>query len=509
MSLLGVDVGTTGCKAIVFRRDGEILGQGYEEYPLIHPRPGWAELDPNGVWEAVCRAISAAVGQAGSGDPVRALATSVQGEAVTPVSSSGEVLAPSPVTFDGRTVPYENWWVERLGRDRIFALTGMPLHPMYTINKIMWWQREQPEIYRRAAKFLCYGDFVLGKLGVTPTIDTSMAGRTMAFDLRENRWSSEILAAAGVDPAKLPEVAPAGVPVGTLPDATCDALGLPRGVLAATGGHDQPCGALGSGISEPGLAMDATGTVECITPIFAAPVLTPAMQESNYCCYHHVVPGLYASLAFNFTGGSLLRWYRDQFGAIEQEEARVSGLDVYDIMIGKAAGGPSSVFVLPHFTMTGTPWFDAHSRGAILGLTLATTRAEVVKGLLDGITYEMRLNLERLSGAGVRVERLRAIGGGAKSRTWMQLKADIFGRPVSSLNVSEAACLGAAMLAGVAVGEYASPQEAARELVRVVDTFDPRPEEAARYEEAYQVYRDLYPTLRELSRRIGGLPTSV
>jgi xylulokinase len=425
---------------------------------------------------------------------------------VTPVSAEGEVLAPSPVTFDGRTVPYEEWWEERLGRDRIFTLTGMSLHPMYTINKIMWWQRERPEIYRRAWKFLCYGDFVLWKLGVPPTIDFSMAGRTMAFDLRENRWSPEILEAAGVDPAKLPDIAPSATAVGTVPDAVCEQLGLPRGVIAATGGHDQPCGAFGSGIGEPGLAMDATGTVECITPIFDAPVLTESMRQNNYCCYHHVVAGLYASLAFNFTGGSLLRWYRDQFGAIEVEEARVSGLDVYDIMIGKAAGGPSPVFVLPHFTMTGTPWFDPHSRGAILGLTLATTKEQILKGLLDGITYEMRLNLDRLGEAGVRVDRLRAIGGGARSRTWMQLKADIFHRPVSSLNVSEAACLGAAMLAGVAAGVYRNPQEAAGALVRVVETFDPRPEETALYEEAYALYREVYPTLRELNRGMAMRP---
>jgi xylulokinase len=503
MSLLGIDIGTTGCKAIVFRTDGEILGQGYEEYPLIHPREGWSELDSNHVWEAVRRSIAAAVDRAGAADPVRALATSVQGEAVTPVTAEGEVLAHSPVTFDGRTVAYEAWWEERLGRERLFALTGMPLHPMYTINKIMWWRREQPEVYERAWKFLCYGDFALWKLGVRPTIDYSMAGRTMAFDLRENRWSPEILEAAGVDPGKLPDAAPSGTVVEKLPNAVCDSLGLPQGVLAVTGGHDQPCGAFGAGIGEPGLAMDATGTVECITPIFDAPVLSEAMLRNNYCCYRHVVPELYASLAFNFTGGSLLRWYRDELGATEVDEARVSGLDVYDIMIGKAAGEPSSVFVLPHFTMTGTPWFDPHSRGAILGLTLATTKAEILKGLLDGITYEMRLNLDRLAEAGVRVDRLRGIGGGAKSRTWMQLKADIFNRPVSSLNVSEAACLGAAMLAGVAAGEYDSCRQAAEAVVRVVETYDPQPEEVRRYEEAYAIYRDIYPRLRELNRRIG------
>jgi xylulokinase len=211
-----------------------------------------------------------------------------------------------------------------------------------------------------------------------------------------------------------------------------------------------------------------------------------------------VVPGLYATLAFNFTGGSLLRWYRDTLGAKEVEEAQVAGLDVYDIMIGKAAGGPSRVLVLPHFTMTGTPWFDPASKGAVVGLTLATGADQILKGILDGITYEMRLNLDRLAEAGVEVREIRAIGGGAKSRTWMQLKADIFNRPVSALNVSEAACLGAAILAGEAVGEYPSADAAAAAVVKVVETYEPRPAEVARYAEQYARYQRLYPALRDL-----------
>jgi xylulokinase len=180
------------------------------------------------------------------------------------------------------------------------------------------------------------------------------------------------------------------------------------------------------------------------------------------------------------------------------EEAQVSGLDVYDIMIGKAAGGPSRVLVLPHFTMTGTPWFDPASKGVILGLTLATGTDEIIKGILDGISYEMRLNLDRLAVAGVEVREIRAIGGGAKSRVWMQLKANIFNRPVSALNVSEAACLGAAILAGVAVGEYRSPAEAADVLVKVVEAYEPKPTEVERYAEQYGRYRRIYPALREL-----------
>jgi xylulokinase len=498
MSLLGIDIGTTGCKAIVFRVDGQVLGHAYREYPLIHPREGWSELDPVRVWTCVSEAVAQAVDRAGPGDPVKALATSVQGEAVTPIARDGTVLAHSPVTFDGRTVPYLAAWEKKVGREEVFRITGMPLHPMYTINKIMWWQRERPEVYQRAWKFLCYGDFALQRLGLTPTIDFSMAGRTMAFDLNADTWSDRLLAAAGVDREKLPEARPSGTAVGPVPSAVAAELGLPAGVIGATGGHDQPCGALGAGISRPGLAMDATGTVECITPIFDHPVLTPAMRDNSYCCYHHVVPGLYATLAFNFTGGSLLRWYRDNLGAKEIEEAQVSGLDVYDIMIGKAASGPSRLLVLPHFTMTGTPWFDPAAKGAILGLTLATGTDQIVKGILDGITYEMRLNLDRLAEAGVDVREIRAIGGGAKSRTWMQLKADIFNRPVSALNVSEAACLGAAILAGVAVGEYRSAAEAADVLVKVVETYEPQPAQVERYAEQYARYQRVYPALRDL-----------
>jgi xylulokinase len=502
MSLLGIDIGTTGCKAIVFRVDGTALGQSYREYPLIHLREGWMELDPWVVWESVRTTIREAVDRAGPGDPVRALATSVQGEAVTPVGGDGQPLDNSPVTFDGRTVPFIPFWEESPGRERIFEITGMPLHPMYTLLKIMWWQRERPEIARNTAKYLCFGDFALHQLGLPPTIDESMAGRTMAYDVRARRWSQELLDRAGVSPAALAAVAPSGTAVGELPAAVCDDLGLPPGVLGATGGHDQPCGALGAGITRSGLAMDATGTVECITPVFAELALSPRMREDNFCCYRHVAPDLFVTLAFNFTGGALLRWYRDTFGAREIEEARVAGMDVYEIMIGKAAAGPSRVLILPHFTMTGTPWFDARAKGAIVGLTLGTGTDQILKALLDGITYEMRLNLDRLTEAGVPVQALRAIGGGAKSRTWMQLKANIFGRPVSALNVSEAACLGAAMLAGVAAGEFRSVDEATAALVRVTETFDPQPAEAARYDEMFGLYRELYPALRDLVHRI-------
>jgi len=498
MSLLGLDVGTTGCKAIIFDLQGRILGQGYQEYPLIYPQPGWAELDSDGVWAATGQAIRAASEQAGRADPVRALAISTQGEAVTPIDRQGRALANTIVTFDSRTIPQSEWWEATLGRQAIFQISGQPLHPMYTINKIMWWKQHRPELYQQAWKFLCYGDLTSYRLGADPGIDYSMACRTMAFDLHQERWSEQILDLAGVEAGRLATPAPSGTVIGKVSRAAADELGLPVGAAIVTGGHDQPCGALGAGIIEPGVAMDATGTVECITPAFDHPVLTDAMLQYNYPCYCHVAPGMYVALAFNFTGGSLLRWYRDVLGKQERDEAEVSGLDVYHIMLGLAADGPSSVFVLPHFTVTGTPWLDNYAKGAILGLSLATSKGDLIKGMLDGITYEMRLNLDYLAEAGVQINKLRAIGGGAKSAIWLQLKANIFNRPVYVLSVSEAACLGAALLAGVAVGEYREVDQAVAATVQVTESYQPEPAQVARYQERYQIYRQIYPTLKDL-----------
>ena len=498
MSLLGIDVGTTGCKAIVFALDGKALGQGYREYPHIFPQSGWVEMDSDEVWAATREAIAEAVSRAGRRDALQALAVSSQGEGVTPIAADGRPLANTIVSFDNRTRPQSEWWESELGKRKVFDITGQPLHPMYTINKIMWWRENQPEVFARAWKFLCYEDFTNFRLGADPVIDYSLAARTMAFDLRAERWSDEMLAAAGVEAERLAVTTPSGAVVGRVGDDMARELGLPRGVAIVTGGHDQPCGALGAGIVKPRIAMDATGTVECITPAFSELKLSDAMLESNYACYHHVAPGMYVTLAFNFTGGSLLRWYRDTLGKQEREDAEAAGMDVYEMMIGLATSGPSPVMVLPHFAVTGTPWSDPQSKGAMLGLTLATTKGDIIKALLEGVTFEMRLNLEHLERAEIVVEHLRAIGGGAKSPTWLQLKADIFNRPVSALSVSEAACLGAALLAGAAVGEYSSLDEAVSSTIRVTKTYEPNPQMAARYAERYRIYRQLYPTLREL-----------
>jgi xylulokinase len=483
--------------------EGAVYAFSYREYPLLHPQPGWAELDPAAVWACIGQVIGEAA-SVSVRDPICALGVSVQGEATVPVSRDGSHLYNFVVTFDERTAEQCAWWERSAGSGRLFKITGMPLHPMYSINKIIWFARHMPGLYDRTWKFLCMEDYVLMKLGVEPTIDYSLAARTMAFDLLRKDWSDFILSRSGVERGSLARIQPSGSVAGTVPPGIARALGLPRGVAAVTGGHDQCCGALGSGVIEGGMAMNATGTSDVLQPVFTEPKIGKAMLDNNYCCYPHVKKDMYTCCAFNLTGGLLLRWYRDTFWQPEMKEAARSGLDVYDIIVDGASQKAPPLYILPHFVGSGTPTLDPRSSGAMLGLTLATTRGEVSRALLDSLNYELRLNIETLEGIGIPIREIRSVGGGAKSNRWLQMKADVFGKPVTSLSVSEAACLGAALLAGVAVGIYTSVDEGARAAVRVGKTYEPRAEEHDRHTERFEVYRRIYPSLRRIIHRLEG-----
>ena len=495
MSLLGIDLGTTGCKAVVFDGGGKILASAYREYPLQFPETGWIELDSNRVLQSAKEVIREAAGKAKK-DPIRALAVASQGEAVTPVGADGKFLHNGIVTFDARTAPLVEWWERKLPRQRIFEISGMPLHGMYTASKIVWWQQNRPEIFAKARKFLCYQDLLIQQLGLEPSIDLSLAARTMLLDIDQGTWSSDLCQAAGIDPGRLATPLPSGTVIGEIGPEAAKAFGLPPGVVAVAGGHDQPCGALGAGVVEDGVGTYATGTVECITPAFRKRVVDPRLLQNNIACYPHVVPGLFVALTFNFTGGSLLKWYRDTFASGEKEKAKKAKKDVYDLILSEIPKDPTSIFILPHFTATGTPHFDTNSKGVIAGLRLSTTRGEIVRAVLEGVTYEMALNASVLAECGAEVGSFRAIGGGAKSPTWMQLKADLLGKPVHAMRVSEAVCLGAAILAGTGTGVYKSAQQASLKLSKIERTYRPDARRSAIYAERFARYRELYPALK-------------
>ncbi len=504
MSLIGMDVGSTGCKAVAFDEEGNILAQAYREYPEVYPNPGWIELRPDDVWNAVQTVLREVAAQV-KNDPPKALAISALGEAFTPIDREGNYLYNTIVSPDARAVKQAESWREKLGEKRVFEITGMPLHSSFTLNKIMWMRDERPDIHEKTWKYLLWPDLIMFKLGLEPRLDWSLAGRTMAFDVVNKCWSQEMLEAAGISADLLAEPIKPGEVVGELSAKAAELVGLPEGCLLVAGGHDQPMNALGAGIIREGMAVDGMGTVECITVAFEKPVLTEDMLRNNYCCYPHVYDEMYASLAFSYSAGSILRWYRDNFGRWWREQAEKQGADVYDLILSDLPEGPTGVFLVPYFAGSGTPYLDALARGAILGLSLNVDEKTYIKALIEGICYEMRLNVERLGEAGVRIDRLRCTGGGAKSPVWLQIKADIIGVPAVTINVTESGCQAGAILGGVAAGVYSSVEEAVEQLVEEREVYEPRPEMHERYNEYYELYRDIWPTIADISHRISAL----
>ena len=504
MSLLGIDLGTTGCKVAIFDRFGEVLSMEYKEHPLIHPKEGWVEIDPNFIWNNIINLLKKA-NQKVKKDKVKAFSISCQGEAIIPVDKDGNSLYNAIVTFDSRTRQQYEFWKRTLGEKKIFKITGMPLHPMYSINKIMWIQKNLKYIYKKTYKFLCFEDYIFSKFGIIPTIDYSLAARTMAFDITSKNWSEEILKEAKVSIDLLPEVRPSAEIVGEICPTISNKVGLGKSIFGVTGGHDQACGAFGAGIIEENTAINATGTSDVIATVLNEIYLTDSMLKNNYPCYPYVVKDKYLTTTFNLTGGLLLRWYRDNFCYEEKKIARKKKVNVYTLIDENIFKKPVNIFILPHFVGSGTPYIDSKSKGIMMGLDLEVDKAKITRAILESNAYDLKMNLEMLRKSGVNVNKIIAIGGGAKSDRWIQIKSDILGKKIVTLKNPEAASLGAALLAGVAIGEYRSFNDAVENAVSEDKSFYPSENNNKPYNKRYKIYKDIYSKNKELLHRISEL----
>jgi xylulokinase len=483
---LGIDIGTGGCKAAVVDASGRQLATASRDYNVRFTPDGGAELNSDEVMRKCLATIAASARQVPPRS-IRALGIASQGEAFTAVKRDGSALCEAMVSSDTRAEQFAREWPVGFGAERLYQITGHTAHPLFTLFKLLWLRERKPEVWAQSAQFLCFEDLLQLRLGLEPAISWPLAGRTMLFDVRRHCWSEEILAAAGVSAEQLARPLASGTVAGKVPQAIARALGLAGGALVVAGGHDQVCGALGAGITQAGVAMCGAGSVECVTPAFSQPVFSEELRRNNLCTYDHAAPGLYATLAYSLTGGNILKWFRDEFAAGQ----------TYAELLKSVAPEPTPLQVLPYWTPSGTPYFDRLTPGAIIGLRLSTQRGEILRALLEGVALEMRLNLAILKECGCQIDELRAIGGGAKSRWWVQLKADVLGCPVTTLAGAEGGCLGAAMLA-CAAHTQTPVQKLASRWVKTKETFQPCPHRAQFYERKFVRYREIQASLRRL-----------
>ncbi len=493
MFWIGLDVGTTGCKAGVFSDTGELVSLYYREYPLQIDGSGKAELDSRLVLQEVHRVIKQAASEVGG--KVGGMCISSQGEAITPVDKKGNILCNGMVSSDSR--PYEECrdWNRFFPKDRLYKITGHTAQPMFSLFKILWIRNHYADIWSEVYGLHCYEDLIHLSLGIEPAMSYPMAGRTVMFDIHKHEWSDEILTAAGISKELLPRTLQSGSIVGEIPADIAAGLGLNPGVKVIAGGHDQTIGALGAGVHKPGYAMYATGTVECVCSAFSDLHLTEELMQNNLNSYDFSLPGMSTCIGFSLTGGNILQWYKDNLGREEVSEAERLGINPYENILQSMPEKPSSLLVIPYFTATGTPYFDVNTPGVIYGLRMSTGKEDIVRGLLEGVAMEMRLNIALMRESGITFDKLIMTGGGARNDRWNQLKADVLGLPLIKSPYTETGCYGASLLARMGVtGESIEDLS----TVKFGMEYIPNNEYTQEYDGKFEKYKRMYSVIKNL-----------
>ena len=495
MKIAGLDIGTTGCKLTVFDEQGHGLGKAYRDYPVRRQVSGH-EIDISVVMDSVYAVIREMTAQY---PDLGGIGVTSFGETFVMTDAAGTPLHTAMLYTDPRGAEERAALVEKLGADRIARISGLAPPEMYSVCKIMWLKKHQPEVYQQAKHIFLIGDYVAWHLTGAAQIDYSLATRSMAFDIGRLDWSEEILNAAGIDISLLSKPVPTGTAAGCVTKAAAEKTGLNSDCQIVTVSHDQVAAAVGAGAFDGDTAVDGAGTVECLTPIYDTLPDIGVMSKGYFSVVPYVIPGKYVAYAFSYTGGALIQWCVNTFARAEQEEAKQQGISVNTLLEQRyEKQEPTGLLVLPHFAGAATPYMDTGSKGAVLGLTAGTTLPEIYRACMEGIAYEMRLNYDALADSGIRFTKLHATGGGAKSKVWMQMKADILNLPITALKTSDAGTVGSAMLTGVAVGVFRDLAEAAAIMVRQMETYRPDPTRHEQYMRIYERYRKVYQAVRPL-----------
>ena len=498
--LLGLDLGTSTAKAGLFTLDGREVAVAGEEYLEIPEGTATVEVDPELFWQAICRVTRRAVAQAeGARGRILALSMSSHAETLVFLRRDGRPARPAIFTNDTRAEQEARelagkldpaWLLERTGQPEVVAL--------WPACKIAWLRRHEPETFAEIAHILLPEDYIFHRLCGALAAEATAWGSSIMVDLRARDWLDPVLELVGIRRAQLPEIVASGTAVGTVSRGAAADLGLEPGVPVVVGAMDQLCAGAAAGNVRPGMVTVSTGSVLALLATTDRPIFDPVTKIS---CYTHVVPEAYCLIPWNPTGGLVLKWFKDRFGTAEQEQARRTGESAYDLLCGPAAEVPpgcEGLVMLPHLQGVLFPEINPAARGAFFGFCLGHTRAHFTRAILEAIAFMLRSGLEALAGLGVEVGEVRLLGGGARSRLWTQIEADVCQVPVAIPAASEAAVQGAALLAAVGAGVYPDVPAAARAMVQIKERIEPNPALAETYERAYRRYQALYRQLKPL-----------
>jgi xylulokinase len=502
--LLGLDVGTTSVKAVVYQTDGVAVAASSRPTPTHVPRPGWAYYRPDELWQTVVAAIRGALADVPNPGEIKSVAVASIGETGVLLDASGAATTDSIAWFDSRTRPQATWLAERIGIDELFARSGLSLQPIFSLNKLLWHREHEPDAWARSVRWLMLADFIAYRLCGETATDLSLASRTLMLDLHRKCWHEETLDQAGIDRRLMAPLVSSGTPLGQIASSAAALTGLPLTAVVAAGGHDHVCGALAAGVTRPGQMLNSLGTAEAVFLPIEQPLVDRKAGNQGYTQGAHVVGGAYYAFGSNYTSGASIEWLRDLLGSTDDPVG-------YEELIASAERVPAGslgVLYLPHLRLANPPYDDPRSRGALIGLTMDADRDVITRAIFEGLALESRHTLEPLLAYPqvTAPQSVVAIGGGTRNPLLMRVKASVSNLVYQVVRAEEATALGAALLGGLGAGVYGDVDDAVGSMRYGQQEIAPEPTEVPVYETIYsEVYRRFYPAVAPLSQTISDL----
>jgi xylulokinase/glycerol kinase len=463
-----LDIGTTGCRSIIYDKNGNSLIQTYEEYQSIYLSPRWIDHDPSTWLNAIENTLSEAVKSLDlDSDQIAAISVTSQRATFTPVDKDGNYLANAMLWQDKRAIKEAQYLEKEFGEYFIYEKTGLKIDPYFTLPKILWLKENKKEIYESAYKFLFVQDLAINKLTGEFVTDWTQASRSMLFNIDSLEWDYEFAEKVGIDKDKLPKAVPPGSIAGDLTSEMSEKLGINEGTPVIAAGGDQQCAAIGLGVVESKLVLANTGTGSFVLAHSENPAKD---KKRRVICSASAIPGKWVLEAGIFTTGSIYRWFRDNFGVLENKLGKDLDISSYEILNAEAKKAPigsNGLVLLPHFAASAAPYWNPEARGVLYGLELGHKRSSVIRSFLEGIALEIQKNLEIMQLITTDMEEIRVSGGTAKSSVFNQIQSNVYGKPVIRTKSEETSGLGAAILAANTIGFYPDINTAVKKMVEL------------------------------------------
>jgi xylulokinase len=501
--LIGMDLGTTNLKGVLFTRDGAQVAAASRATPTQYRGAESADYDPEEIWHAVQTILSELVKACPHPDAIAGLAFASFGESSLAVDGEGKPLAPAMAWFDSRVLGLLEEFRQRVDEREVFRITGMALTHIAGIGKLLWEQRHLPEVFRRMRYWLAVPSYLVHRLTGETRLDYSLASRTMLFDVHRRAWSERMCDLAGVPISILPPVAASGTPVGVIRREVAGALGLPATVVVSLGGHDHVCGALSAGIRRRGKILNSSGTGDSLVVTLDAEQVDERFFQAGVSCGCHVVPGLTYGLGGVRGSGRMIDWLRETFF----EGARNTGYETLVARAARAPAGSRGVVIAPHFQGAHIPQQDPMAKGAILGLRTGHTLDDITRALFEALSFQLRLAVDTYAGlTGETFPDVICIGGGSQNGFWVQMKADVLNRRIRVSRLRENSAHGAALLAGIGAGVYRDVEEACALASPPLQDYVPNPAHVPIYGDIFErVYCSLHATLAGMDQKLDAL----